>query len=141
MASAPTSDMDAKLEKLNVQEKSSDDLRTKLKGVVDPRYNDQVIHFRGIPYATIAQRFAKPKLTKTFPGDATEYTNFGPRCPQIDFDTRDFMQIPKTIATDEPQAEDELQCTNLNITCPTSTSATKLPVFLWIYGGTVNHLS
>jgi len=131
----PASNIDAKLEKLNVQETYSDDLRTKLKGVVDPRYNGEVVHFRGIPFATIAQRFAKPKLTKTFPGDATEYTKFGPRCPQIDFDIRDFMQIPKTIAKDEPQAEDELQCTNLNITCPTSTSATKLPVFMWIYGG------
>lgn len=139
MATTSASQLGPKVEKLNTQEDGPDDLRIKLKGVVDPRYNNEVVHFRGIPYATIAQRFAKPQLTKTFPGDTTDYTQFGPRCPQIDFDIRDFMQIPKTVAQDEPQKEDELRCANLNVTCPSSTSATNLPVLMWIYGGSMTN--
>jgi len=135
MVAPAATNIDSKLGKPSTQDTSSDDIRTKLKGVVDPRYNNEVVHFRGIPYAIVAQRFAKPEVTKTFPGDTTDYTKFGPRCPQIDFDVRDGMQIPKTIPQDEPQAEDELKCTNLNVTCPTSTVATNLPVFIRIYGG------
>lgn len=127
------------LQDLSLQDNSANDLRARLKGVVDTRYNGEVIHFRGIPYATVQQRFAKPAVAKDFPGETQEYTKFGPRCPQIDFDIRDFMQIPKTIPKDEAQDEDELKCTNLNITCPTSTSATDLPVFMWIYGGSMTN--
>lgn len=118
---------------------SQQDVRSKLKGFVDPRYNGQVVHFRGIPYATISKRLARPKVVKDFPGSVTEYTKLGPRCPQIAFDTRDFMQIPKTIAQDATPEEDELKCANLNVTCPTSDSTSKLPVFLWIYGGSMNN--
>ncbi|KAK5953733.1 hypothetical protein OHC33_005002 [Knufia fluminis] len=139
MASASSSQVGSGVERLNLQEAGTNDLRTQLKGVVDPRYNDEVVHFRGIPYATIAQRFAKPEVSKHFPGETTEYTKYGPRCPQIDFDTRDFMQIPKTTAKDEKQEEDELKCANLNVTCPTSTTATNLPVFMWIYGGSMTN--
>jgi len=113
-------------------------MSSKLKGVIDSRYAGEIVHFRGIPFATISQRFAKPEPVQ-FPGDTTEYTKFGPRCPQIPFDTRDFMQIPKNIPKDPTPAEDELKCTNLNVTCPTSTDATNLPVLMWIYGGSMVH--
>lgn len=49
------------------------------------------------------------------------------------------MQIPKSIKKDEDHDEDELKCTNLNVTCPASTTATNLPVLMWIYGGSMNN--
>lgn len=135
MASAQSSSVESGVQNLNIKDGSNNDIRSQLKGVVDSRYNGEVVHYRGIPYATISKRFAKPKVTKDFPGKTKDCTKFGPRCPQIPLDIRDFMQIPKTVPEDEPQAEDEFKCTNLNVTCPTSTSATNLPVFMWIYGG------
>lgn len=135
MASAASSGAASGLENLKLNEGTTNDVRSQIKGVVDSRYDGQVVHYRGIPYATIAKRFAKPKVTKDFPGKTTEYTKFGPRCPQMKMDLRDYYQMPKTIALNEPEAEDELKCTNLNVTCPTSPSATNLPVFMWIYGG------
>lgn len=139
MASAPATDITSKVQQLSLNNNnnaSTADLRSKLKGVVDTRYSGQVVHYRGIPYATIPQRFGKPEPVE-FPGNTTEYTKFGPRCPQMQFDTRDFMQIPKTIPKDPSPAEDELKCTNLNVTCPISTDATNLPVLMWIYGGSM----
>lgn len=48
------------------------------------------------------------------------------------------MQIPKELAQWPPEAEDELECLNLNITIPekaaAATAAEKLPVLIWIYG-------
>ncbi|KAK5076647.1 hypothetical protein LTR64_005875 [Lithohypha guttulata] len=137
MALAQPPSLEPKLEQLNISDSTQHDLRSKLKGVVDTRYNGQVVHFRGIPYATIPQRFCKPEIIKDFPGKNVDYTKLGPRCPQIPFDTRDFMQIPKTIAEDQKPDEDELKCTNLNVTCPTASTANKLPVFMWIYGGSM----
>lgn len=137
MASTQSTGIEPNLQNLNINEPSKNDIRSQITGVVDSRYNGEVVHYRGIPYATIPKRFAKPQLLKTFPGNTTSFTKFGPRCPQIDFDIRDFMQIPKTIPKDEAQAEDELKCANLNVTCPTSTSVAKLPVFMWIYGGSM----
>ena len=139
MASAIASNVQAGLEKLGVSDPSSNDLRQKLQGFTDTRYNNEIIHFRGIPYATIPHRFAKPELIKKFPGNATDFTKLGPRCPQVPFDTRDFMQIPKSIPADPKPDEDELKCTNLTITCPTASTATKLPVLVWIYGGSMTH--
>lgn len=137
MASTSSAGIEPKLEDLKISEPAQDDLRSKLKGFIDPRFNGEVVHFRGIPYATVSQRFAKPKATKKFPGSTTEYTKFGPRCPQIIFDPRDFLMIPKTTPKDEVPSEDELKCTNLNVTCTTSTSSRNLPVFMWIYGGSM----
>lgn len=135
MASTQSTSVEAGLQNLNIKDGMATSIRSRIKGVVDSRYNGQVVHYRGIPYATIAKRFAKPEVIKDFPGTTTDFTEFGPRCPQVDFDIRDFMQIPKTISQDKAQAEDEFKCTNLNVTCPTSTSAAPFPIFMWIYGG------
>lgn len=137
MASTQTTGVEPGLQNLNINESSKNDIRSKITGVVDTRYNGEVVHYRGIPYATISERFAKPELLKTFPGTTTEFTKYGPRCPQIEFDIRDFMQIPKDIPKDENHLEDELKCTNLNVTCPRSSSLAKLPVFMWVYGGSM----
>lgn len=121
--------------KLQVNNPSITDSRRKLQGVIDPRYNADIVHYRGIPYATIPRRFAKPQVIDELPEENTDFTKFGPRCPQPKFDMRDFMFIPRTVPGDEVEEEDELKCANLNVTCPTATSATNLPVLFWIYGG------
>lgn len=136
MATGQSTGIESHVKDLKISESSKDDIRSKLKGFVDPRYNREVVHFRNLPYATIAQRFAKPELVKKVDVES-DYTKLGPRCPQIPFDTRDFMQIPKNIQADPDPEEDELKCTNLNVTCPTS-SRSDLPVFMWIYGGSMN---
>ena len=133
MTAALASTVQTGMQKLGLQD-TSNDLRPKLKGVVDSRYNGQLTHYRGIPYATIKERFAKPQLKK-FQTDNSDLTKFGPRCPQIKFDTRVYMHIPRTIHSDESSAEDELKCTNLNVTCPVEGS--DLPVYMWIYGGSM----
>lgn len=137
MSSVHTSDTASELGTLNINDKPRPHVKPQLKGTVDSRFDGIVTHFRGIPYASISKRFAKPQPTTSFPEDTADYTIFGPRCPQPQFDIRDFMRIPKSIPKDEDQAEDELKCTNLNVTCPTSSSATSLPVLLWIHGGSL----
>lgn len=43
------------------------------------------------------------------------------------------MQIPKDLEAWPPEAEDEFDCLNLNITAPAKNDK-KLPVLIWIYG-------
>lgn len=135
MAATQAADVTDKVQQLSLDENSTD-LRSKLKGVVDERFSGGVVHFRGIPYATIEQRLAKPEVIK-LSSKTTDYTQFGPQCPQIPFETRTLLLIPKSIPGDSTPKYDELKCTNLNITCPTSTKATNLPVLAWIYGGSM----
>lgn len=48
---------------------------------------------------------------------------------------RHLLRIPETFSI-APEAEDEFECLNLDITCPPTESITKpLPVVIWIYGG------
>lgn len=133
MAAAQTADVTAKVQNLSIDDKGTD-LRSKLKGVVDERYSGEVVHYRGIPYATIEQRFAKPEVAK-LSSETTDYTRFGPQCPQVPFETRTLLLMPKSIPSDPIPEYDELKCANLTITCPTSTKASNLPVLVWICGG------
>lgn len=133
MAATEAADVTAKTQQLSINE---DDLRSKWKGVVDSRYSGEIVHLRGIPYGTIAQRFAKPEIAK-LSKKTTDYTQFGPQCPQIPFETRTLLSIPKSIPSDRPPKYDELKCTNLNITCPISAQSTNLPVLMWVYGGSM----
>jgi hypothetical protein len=60
---------------------------------------------------------------------------FRPRCPQANVDVRHLLRIPEDFAI-APEAEDEFECLNLEITCPpVSRVAAGLPVLVWIHGG------
>ena len=50
-------------------------------------------------------------------------------------DVRHLLRIPEDFAI-VPEAEDEFECLNLEITCPPVSSETvALPVLVWIHGG------
>lgn len=50
-------------------------------------------------------------------------------------DVRHLLRIPEDFEI-APEAEDEFECLNLEITCPAnSSSAGPLPVIVWVHGG------
>jgi carboxylesterase type B len=50
-------------------------------------------------------------------------------------DVRDLMQIPKELAQNPADEEDEFECANLNVTMPRDVDGVGLlPVLFWIYG-------
>ncbi|KAJ7052669.1 alpha beta-hydrolase [Mycena amicta] len=86
--------------------------------------------FLGVPFASPAVRFTLPGPPKPFAGvrDATEY---GPACPQQALTPGPAAEgLPKTYNS---TSED---CLTLSVFTPrTATAKSKLPVFVWIYGG------
>ncbi|KPI44697.1 Lipase 3 [Cyphellophora attinorum] len=104
-------------------------------GLLDTRFDGRpLVHFRGIKYASIPERFAAPVYEQRVKQTKLDATKFGPRCPQIPVDVRDLMQIPKDLEQWPPEVDDEFECLNLNITVPEKIQG-KLPVLIWVYGG------
>ncbi|MEZ5565691.1 MAG: carboxylesterase family protein [Gammaproteobacteria bacterium] len=93
-------------------------------GAVLGTTNDGINVFRGIPYAAPpvgALRWRPPGPASTWKG-VRDATAFGPICPQ---DLR-------SASPDTVQSED---CLSLNVYVPAGTAASKLPVMVWIHGG------
>ncbi|KAJ4263527.1 hypothetical protein NW762_006346 [Fusarium torreyae] len=107
-------------------------LKTTLQGVE----TSGVTQFRGIPYGHIPRRFAAAERIQHLPTDV-DYTEFGPRCPQVPVDVGHLLRIPPHHKFPwEP--EDEFKCTNLDVVMPKPDSlpkSAKLPVLVWIHGG------
>ncbi len=87
---------------------------------------NEVLSFKGIPFATSTEginRWRPPQKKESWRGnrDAQDYGDF---CPQSKRDTL-WFELGKT-------SED---CLSLNVWTPKKTSATKLPVMVWIHGG------
>ncbi|KAJ5647856.1 Carboxylesterasetype B [Penicillium lividum] len=94
-----------------------------------------VHQFLGIKYASVPARFERAKPVDIFRGAVVDATKYGPRCPQADVDVRHLLRIPEDFVI-APEAEDEFECLNLEITCPPVSSTTgPLPVLVWIHGG------
>ena len=96
------------------------------QGILNGDTEDDVQVFKDIPFVAapigdLRWRAPQPGPSWTGARDATE---FGPICPQ---NQRVSQFIPKL-----PQSED---CLSLNVWSPNTTSAAKLPVMVWIYGG------
>jgi para-nitrobenzyl esterase len=96
------------------------------QGVLNGETEDDVQVFRGIPFAApptgdLRWRAPQPAPNWTTPREATA---FGPICAQNEHVN---MFMPKL-----PQSED---CLTLNVWSPNTTSAARLPVMVWIYGG------
>jgi len=96
------------------------------QGVLNGESEDDVQVFKNIPYVAapvgdLRWRAPQPGPSWTGARDATE---FGPVCPQ--------NQKPNQFIPKLPYTED---CLSLNIWSPNTTSAAKLPVMVWIYGG------
>lgn len=103
-------------------------LSSKVTGLVE----DGLALFRGIPYASYAQRWTHSQTLHSLPSsfDATRY---GPRCPQ-----GEGLVLVTGGVTDEVPADDEMNCLNLNVAVDQGALAaksTKLPVMVWIHGG------
>ena len=86
----------------------------------------EVLSFKGIPFAASTEginRWRPPQKKESWRGtrDAQDYGDF---CPQSKRDTL-WFELGKT-------SED---CLSLNVWTPKETSATKLPVMVWIHGG------
>ena len=80
--------------------------------------------FKGIPFAAPpvgALRWRAPQPASGWSG-VRDASAFGPICPQINLPGR--LQLP--------QSED---CLTLNVWTPNNAPGTKLPVMVWIYGG------
>lgn len=105
-----------------------------LKGTVDERYQGKVTHYYGVKYADVHERFGSPVLVSNFPKDRTEFTKFGPRPPEPPKDGG-LLSIPKHLPENTLAEQDEFNCLNLNITCPTINPGTTYPVLIWIHGG------
>ncbi|KAJ5159473.1 Carboxylesterase type B [Penicillium canariense] len=91
--------------------------------------------FLGIKYASVPARFERAVPVANFAGAVVDATKYGPRCPQVDIDVRHLLRIPEDF-TIAPEAEDEFECLNLEITCPPASSGClPLPVLVWIHGG------
>ncbi|KAJ7166861.1 sterol esterase [Mycena filopes] len=95
------------------------------QGVVDGNLST----FLGVPFAQPAVRFTAP-LPPTFLHGIQNATVFGPACPQQALSP---VALPVTLAVEAPISED---CLKLNVFAPRATSSqSKLPVLVWIYGG------
>ena len=104
-------------------------------GTTDHRFHGKVHHYRGIPYATISKRFAKPSLATNWHETGQDFTEYGARCPQPAFPFEASMRLPASTERVAPEDEDEFSCCNLNVTCPGLASGSRWPVYVWIHGG------
>lgn len=96
--------------------------------------DDDLVSFRGIPYATVTKRWTHSQVLHTLPSPFNA-ANYGPRCPQI--------ESPSVAAGGNSHSssyDHEFDCLNLNITVPTKTLTTPssptfplLPVMVWVH--------
>ncbi|KAM5377485.1 hypothetical protein ACJZ2D_004854 [Fusarium nematophilum] len=105
-------------------------------GVVQGLSFPDVHQFCGIPYATLAKRWTCSQLKDSWPNDFHDGTKLGCSAPNPPEYNGDDPLVPVDIAPhfSEP-AEDELNCLVMNIVAPSVKSNSKLPVMVYIHGG------
>lgn len=104
-------------------------------GARDHRFRGTVHHYRGIPYATISERFAKPSLAIEWRQNGQKFGEYGAICPQPAFPFEEIMGLPISAERTGPTVENEFTCCNLNVTCPMTATSSRCPVYVWIHGG------
>ncbi|KAJ5541066.1 Carboxylesterase type B [Penicillium frequentans] len=110
-------------------------LNATFKGIERNDEGLPIHQFLGIKYASVPARFERAEPVESFAGAVIDATKYGPRCPQADVDVRHLLRIPEDFPI-APEAEDEFECLNLEVTCPPiSSTAGPLPVLVWIHGG------
>nr|CEG05071.1 unnamed protein product [Fusarium clavum] len=107
-------------------------------GVVEGLSFFKNVHqFCGIPYASLEKRWTRSQLKDSWPNDFHDGTKLGCSAPNPpEYNGPEDLLVPVHIAPhfQEP-VEDELNCLVMNITTPTLKSDARLPVMLYIHGG------
>ncbi|RPA94931.1 alpha/beta-hydrolase [Choiromyces venosus 120613-1] len=114
-------------------------LNSRLTGI--SIFDDRVLQFRGLKFASVSKRFARAELFDKYPSEL-DCTRHGPICPQEPPDSQvDFFGIPANLQKGKfGPTFDELECLNLAVVVPKShianiSSGRKLPVLVNIHGG------
>ncbi|KAF4456137.1 hypothetical protein FALBO_15481 [Fusarium albosuccineum] len=100
-------------------------------------FSDGVHQFCGIPYASLAKRWTRSQLRDSWPNDFHDGTKLGCSAPNPpEYNGPEDPLVPVDIAPHfQTPPEDELNCLVMNITTPTEKPTTKLPVMVYIHGG------
>ncbi|KAM0275751.1 hypothetical protein ACHAQH_007437 [Verticillium albo-atrum] len=104
------------------------------------RGND-VVQFRGIPFATIPARFRQSSTNEKLPSQPFDARQPGPFCPQVQLPPHAFWDQPpgEDYPKLTPSTSDEYACLNLNITAPREVlengGKANVPVLVFIHGG------
>ncbi|KAH7232657.1 hypothetical protein MRS44_011901 [Fusarium solani] len=108
-------------------------------GVVEGLSFTQGVHqFCGIPYASLPKRWTRSQLKDSWPNDFHDGTKLGCSAPNPPEYNGDDPLVPVDIAPHfEEPPEDELNCLVMNITTPSTDAGTKLPVMVYIHGGSL----
>jgi carboxylesterase type B len=108
-------------------------LQVSITGELDKE--GQITNFRGIPYATVNERWTHSTVLNSLP-DSFDATDFGPRCVQ-----KSGAVLVTGGENDPTPGDDEFNCLNLNVTVPTEFLPGRaggkkglLPVMVWIHG-------
>ncbi|USP77950.1 hypothetical protein yc1106_05224 [Curvularia clavata] len=102
---------------------------------------DDIVQFRGVPFATIAARFRQARLLDALPRQPFDARKSGPTCPQppLPFPSYWEASLPEDFPPLPAPLQDEFNCLNLSITTTRSIlesdSERGLPVLFFIHGG------
>ncbi|CAO2647459.1 Nn.00g083810.m01.CDS01 [Neocucurbitaria sp. VM-36] len=106
-----------------------------MSGFVKP---NNVVQFRGIPFASIPGRFKQSILLDSLAHTTRDFTKFSYACPQTFPDnSAGGGTLPGDV---NPPASNEFECLNLQLNVPlacleSSSPLSKLPVLIYIHGG------
>ncbi|PMD31812.1 para-nitrobenzyl esterase [Hyaloscypha variabilis F] len=104
----------------------------------------KTVQFRGIKYASIPGRWEDPVLAneKLIEGDGEfDATKHGPSCPQHPAGyAYDLSLVGDVALTRVNEEQSEFECLNLIVVVPVESvgKAEKLPVMVWIHGGSLS---
>ncbi|PNP79285.1 hypothetical protein FNYG_07361 [Fusarium nygamai] len=113
---------------------------TELGSIIGLARDDDVVQFRGIPFASVPGRFRQSILRDgPLPSQPYDARQPGPECPQLVLPFPSYWTAPPPSgypALEKP-IQDEFNCLNLSITAPRKAldSGQNVPVLVFIHGG------